>query len=607
MKNNITAVVRIIKQLIYILSPQQKRQSIVVFLSMIATSCLELLGVSSIYPLLQVMVSADDITDKWYIRCMNVFFPSITYKSILVFLSIIIIIVFLTKNGLAIYFSYLQHYFASSFQRDASTLMLRKYMQRPYEFFVNTNSAIVLRGINSDTNAVYQILLSFFQFVGECLTIVMIGAYLISVDVTVAICALILAGMCFIFIVGAFKGKMKKAGKEAREARSEQSQRSYQAITGIKEIFVLDRREIFIKQYEQAADKNARCQLVSGIIGACPDRILEGVCLSGFIGIIAVRLMISGDVAEIIPVLGSFAMGAFKILPSISKVSSRINNMVYYQPGLQSCYDNFKEVDRIMQEERELGVETDNSEDSGMNDSPELHSGFIDTIRIDDISWRYMNSQDNVLSGLSMEIHKGESVAFIGSSGAGKTTLADILMGLLKPQSGTIWMDDKDIFLIPHTWHKQIGYVPQAVFLIDDTIRANVAFGLPKDIISDERVWSALEQAQFKDFVEGLPDGLDTIVGERGVKFSGGQRQRIALARALYENPEILVLDEATSALDNETESAVMESIESLQGHKTLIIIAHRLTTIRNCDRIFEIADGQAVERSHESIFNDPE
>lgn len=603
MKNNLFAIIRIIRQLMYILSPKERRQSIVVLLSMLATSCLELLGVSAIYPLLQVMVSPEDLKDKWYIGWVYGIFPDISYNNILLLFSLLIIIVFLLKNGLAIFFMYLQQRFASGFLRDASTQMLRKYMRRPYEFFVNTNSSIILRGINSDTSAVYQILLSFFQMVGECLTIALLSVFLITIDVVVAICALILAGLCFVFIVVVFKGRMKKTGHEARSALAAQSQCSYQAINGAKEIFVLDRREIFIKQYEQAADRTARCQLISGVIGACPDRILEGICLSGFIGIICVRLMISGDVSGFIPVLGSFAMGAFKILPSISKMSSRINNMVFYQSGLQNCYDNYREVDRIAEREKELGVEADFSDGSDSLEHSEQRISFTDTISIEDISWRYMNSQENVLDGLSMEIHKGESVALIGSSGAGKSTLADIIMGLLKPQSGTVWMDDHDIFLIPHSWHKQIGYVPQSVYLIDDTIRANIAFGLPKDMISDERVWSALEQAQFKAFVEDLPDGLDTLVGERGVKFSGGQRQRIALARALYENPEILVLDEATSALDNETEAAVMESIETLQGQKTLIIIAHRLTTIRNCDRIFEITDGVAKERTHEEVF----
>ncbi len=602
--SNLKAIIRIIKQLVYVISPRQKKQSITVFLSMLATSCLELFSVSSIYPLLQIITTPDKAKDKWYAVWIKSFFPNADYTTQIVVFSIIIVLAFLLKNVLAIYFIYLQHKFATDFQCEASTQMLRKYMRRPYEFFINTNSSIILRGVDSDTAQTYQILLAFFQVVGETLTIALIAIFLFAVDVAVSLGALMIAGGCFLFILFLLKGKMKEAGRETREAQANQYKYSIQAINGIKEIAVLDRREIFIKQYEKAAKHRAKTQLIYGVINASPDRIIEGVCISGFIAIVCVRIAICGEAAAFIPVLGSFAMGAFKILPSISKISSRINNMIYYQFGLQNCYDIYREAEKIESEEKMLGIEgaTESSEMPEGTLDESQHLRFEELISIDNISWRYRNSKDDVLKNLSLKIHKGESVALVGPSGSGKTTLADVLMGLLKPQSGTILMDGYDIFKIPSTWHKQIGYVPQNVYLIDDTIRANVAFGLPKDLIDDEKVWFALEQAQIKVYVENLPDQLETIVGERGIKFSGGQRQRIALARALYENPEILVLDEATSALDNETEIAVMESIEHLQGQKTFIIIAHRLTTIKNCDKIYRIEGGIARETTYDNL-----
>ncbi len=209
--------------------------------------------------------------------------------------------------------------------------------------------------------------------------------------------------------------------------------------------------------------------------------------------------------------------------------------------------------------------------------------------------WKYPEGERNVLEDASLVIHKGEAVAFIGESGAGKTTLADIILGLLHPQKGEVLLDGTDIYSIPKRWAKTIGFVPQNVFLIDDTVRHNVAFGIYEDEIEDDKIIRALKSAQIYDFIQGLPHGLDTVVGESGVKFSGGQRQRLAIARALYDNPDILVLDEATSALDNETESAVMQSIDALKGTKTLIIIAHRLSTIQNCNKVYEVKDGKAV------------
>ena len=221
---------------------------------------------------------------------------------------------------------------------------------------------------------------------------------------------------------------------------------------------------------------------------------------------------------------------------------------------------------------------------------------FQNKVEVKNISWRYPNSDVYVLKDLDLTVHKGEAIGFIGSSGAGKTTLSDMILGLFKPLMGGIYVDGIDIYTIPMQWAHVVGYVPQAVYLTDDTIRNNIAFGEEEQDIEDDKIWFALEQAQFKTFVQQLPNGLDTIVGERGIRFSGGQKQRLAIARALYYDPDIVILDEATSALDNETEKAVMESIDALQKSKTLIIVAHRLTTLRNCDKVFEIKDGKAFE-----------
>lgn len=585
----------IVKQLNYILGRKQRRGAVVVLLCMIMSSGMELLGVSAIYPFLQIALDADAIQSKWYVQCIKGVDPNVSTKDILIIIGVAIMLIYVLKNLLLLLSVYVQNQYAANMQKENTIKVLDAYLKRNYEFFLNTNSSVILRGISTDVNGVYQILLSCLSMTAELINVVVLGVFLFVTDSFICVSAMILAGMSFLVIIFGFKGKMKRAGLNMRQSYALKNQYSYQAVMGIKEITVLDRREPFIDQFKEAAELEARASLINGFLAACPDRILEGVCISGFMGIVCIEIAMGKDLNTFIPALGTFAMGAFRILPSISKLSSRTNSIVFYRPCLQSTYDNLKEINQY------------DGENVSEIEEREAYNGenlsFQNCLEIKKISWEYLNAQNCVLQGLSLTIHKGESVALIGASGAGKTTLADIIMGLLPPQAGSVEMDGVDIFSIPHQWSRVIGYVPQSVFLIDDTVRSNVAFGLKKEDVSDDKIWTALEEAQLKEFVEGLPYGLDTIVGERGVKFSGGQRQRIAIARALYENPDILVLDEATAALDTETENAVMESIDALQGAKTLIIVAHRLTTIRNCDKIYEIKDGVAVARNKEDVL----
>lgn len=587
---------RILSQLNYVLGRQQKKGAITVFLCMILSSALNLLSVAVIYPFLQMILSPEELKEKWYVVWIYVYHPDVTDKAILLVIGIVIITIYILKNVFALFITYVENSYASKFQYENSIRMLESYLKRPYQFFLNTNSGIIYRGVSSDVYGVYQILIYLCTMLSELLTVLVLGIFLLATDWIIALGAMGLAGICFFFIVFFFKEKMKSAGRDLQEASSLKNQYGYQAINGIKEIMVLGRREKFVEQFKKAALLEKKSALINGFISACPDRILEGVCVGGFVGIICVKIAIGTDLDSFIPILGTFAMGAFRILPSISKLSSRVNSIIFYQPTLQSIYDNLIEVESYERLRKE-------SEAAILKEEQNENLRFNKELEIKNINWRYQNTKRDVLHQTSLCIKKGESVAFIGASGAGKTTLADIIMGLLKPQEGEVMMDGIDIFAIPSQWTKIIGYVPQSVFLIDDTVRSNVAFGFDKYDISDEKVWDALGQAQLKEFVEGLPYGLDTIVGERGVKFSGGQRQRVAIARALYENPDILVLDEATSALDNETETAVMESIDALQGNKTLIIVAHRLTTIRNCDVIYEIKDGTAVRRVKKEVL----
>lgn len=594
MIKSIQSVRNILAQMNVVLNGEQKSNAVKVFVCMIGGAVLELVGVSAIYPFLQMMLSFDVLQEKWYVKWIYYIWPDIEATGILLFLGGIIIIVYIFKNLFMILSAYVQHSYAAKFQCEVSTRMLHAYLKRPYQFFLNVNSGALIRGITTDIQGVYQILLNFFTLLAELLTVSVLGVFLIATDWSLALSAMVLMVFCFLAIVLGFKGKMRVAGKDLWDAYALKNQYGYQAINGIKEITVLDRRENFVKKYNEAALLEQKSAVTNGFIGVCPDRILEGVCIGGFMGIVCIKIAIGKDLETFIPVLGTFAMGAFRMLPSIAKISNRINSIIYFHPSLENVYDNLNEIRKYEEIKNESEL-TNNIKNEKIR--------FVSELKVKNINWKYENSKNDTLHNASLYIKKGESIAFIGTSGAGKTTLADIVMGLLKPQEGEVEMDGIDIFTIPHQWSKIIGYVPQSIFLIDDTVRNNIAFGLEQEKISDQKVWEALEQAQLKEFVKNLPKGLDTMVGERGVKLSGGQRQRIAIARALYENPDILILDEATSALDSETETAVMESISALQGFKTLIIVAHRLTTIKNCDRIYEIENGTVLEKKKEQVL----
>lgn len=595
---DITTIIEMIKQLRYVMTKEQQKKSILLFVIILLGAVFETLGVSAIIPFIQSLLSPEELMKKAYIKPVVMIFSINDTNALIYLMGFFIIIVYIIKNIYLSFSTYIQAKFRYGFQKKLSTKMLESYLKRPYSYFVNVNSSEIIRGIGGDVIGVFGIFEYSFRLLAEILTVILIGAFLFYTDFLLAVGILAIAGLCFILVTSGFRLLLKGAGEKQRNAQAMTNKYAYQAINGIKDISVMKRTSFFIKKYDDSYEDMRITDTLVTFLNGCPERIIEAVCISGMIGIVCIRIGMGVDVNKFVPQLAAFAISAFRILPSISRMIGYISGLIYQRPALAAAYFNLKEVNEYEEKLNEY-IESHN------NSSNLIKEGLVKEIHISNISWKYQNAKKEVLSGLSLNINKGESIALIGASGAGKTTLADIVLGLYKPQRGEIVKDGVDVFSIPDEWAKTIGYVSQSVFLIDDSIRNNIAFGIEKNCIDDDLIWVALEQAQLKNFVQDLPEGLDTIVGERGVKFSGGQRQRIAIARALYYNPDILVLDEATSALDNETETAVMESIEALQGHKTLIIVAHRLSTIRGCDKIYEIKNGKAYLKDKKEILCD--
>lgn len=593
---DIMTLKQMICHLFYILNKKQRMQMIVLFIVIFIGSLLELLGVSAMLPFVQSILSPEELMNKSYIVFFVRIFNIVDAGSVIVFVGIGIIVIYMLKNAYLMFSSYLQAYFGNKTKKELSILMLRSYINRPYSFFIDQGTAKISQGVSTDTNGVYMLINNSFLLISEFLTAVSIAFYLIVTDWIMATGVIIVGSLCALIIVFGLKSRISRVSSLYRSALVAESKWFHQIVGGIKDILIYCKQNYFMKGYEDAYEESCKSSTYYTFIQSVPERVIETFCVTGILITVLVRLKIGTEPEAFVPSMAVFAMGAFRLLPSISRSTGYVNRLVYYRPFLESAYENMKEAQAF---QSELEERTRRLQEA--NEIEDFENDFKSDIRLSDIRWKYKEGKEEVLKGLSLTINKGEAIGIIGSSGAGKSTLGDILLRLYHPQQGEVLMDGIDIDAIPNTWSRVIGYVPQAVFLVDDTVRENVVFG--SENVDDKKVWNALEKASLTDFVRGLPNGLDTLVGERGVKFSGGQRQRIAIARALYDNPQIMILDEATSALDNETEEAVMEAIESLAGSMTLIIIAHRVTTLKSCDRIYEIIDGKAIERDKAEVI----
>lgn len=573
------------KRIYDIYTPQQRRGSVIVFLMLLIGSLLEMLGVYIIVPLVQVILLPESMLKSQSWQWLWQFLHVEDETGLVLWVSAGAVAVYIVKNAYMSFLSYYKNHFYRKVEKEISMRLMNSYLSREYTFHINTNTSVLLRSIVYDITGVSASMASIFTIIMESMSAVLIIIVLLTTDFGMAIVLAISAIFALLVIVATFHKIMKAEGKRAVTYSQLCLKAVNEAFNGIKDVMVTRRQAFFAESYNEAVSGKNKSNAAKNFASECPAYVIEGICITAFIVMLCVKSLTGVNGAEFVSNAAAFAIAAFRILPSVGKITNNYNVIVYYQTMVEGVYQNIFEAKEFDENNEPVRISSENI------------SAFHSEIRLENVSWKYPNAEGYVIEGLNMVIPKGHAVGFVGASGAGKTTLADMILGLLPTMTGAIRMDGADIKSIPVTWSRTIGYVPQSVYLTDDTIRNNVAFGIEQEQIDDALVWKALQQAQLKTFVESLPQGIDTIVGERGIKFSGGQRQRVAIARALYYDPAILVLDEATSALDNETESAVMEAIESLQGHKTLIIVAHRLTTIKSCDEVYEIADGKAVKK----------
>lgn len=566
---------KLFKRILAVLTSRQKKVLSVLFVMMLIGAILETVGTSLLLPFITVAMAPDSIQENETMALVFQIFGFESTNAFLLFLVFVLIGVYLGKNIYLYFLYYSQYKFIYDGQYETSRKLFREYLKRPYEFFLDASTPVMMRHIMSDVTGVYSLLLTMLQFMTEMIIFVALIIVSIVVNpVMTIIMGLLLGGIILVNkkLLGPI---LRKFGHQVQVNSALTTKWMMQAINGIKEAKVLNKEDYFAEQYEASSKSQSQIMKRQNSLQNLPRLSIETVIMVGLLALVGVLLLGGGSLNDMLGQIAVLAYVAMRIMPSANRLVSAINQMAYYEPSLTAVENIIQESNKkeaILIEKKEVVPMT-----------------FEKEVALEHITYAYPNTEKNILQDAGVTIPIGKSVGFVGPSGAGKSTAVDILLGLLKPQAGKVTVDGVDITTNMPGWYQKVGYVPQMIFMLDDTIRNNVAYGVEESCISDEQVWYALKEAQLDEFVRSLPEGLDTSIGERGVRLSGGQRQRIGIARAMYTDPQIMIFDEATSALDNDTEAAIMEAIERLHGRKTLLIIAHRLTTIEKCDAVYRV------------------
>lgn len=578
---------KIFQKMMVLLDARQKRQMVGIVILMLIGGVLESVGISLIAPVMEIVLQPEAVDQKPYLHFLYTFFHLRSTEQLAGLIMVALVLVFVIKNIFLYFMNVVQLRFVYTNQFATSRRMMINFMKRPYEYYLNADTSVIQRNITSDVNNMYGLILSVLQLTSEVIVFVCLVVILLSQDaqMTIFIAGLLIVVLMIIKYV--IKPVMQRAGRENQDYYSGLYKWIEESVTGIKEIKIAGRENYFINGYADCGAGYVNAVQKYNLYNSTPRLLIETVAIAGMIGYMLFLMQTGVSIRQVAPSLSVLALAAARLLPSANRINTYTTSIAYFEPFFMNVSDHLQaeihDEDMTYDEHVYRRRET-------VEKLP-LHR----EISMENISYKYPNTNVYILKEANLKIPVGKSVGIVGTSGAGKTTIVDVMLGLLAPAEGRILADGVEVRAHYKEWLKNIGYIPQTIFMLDSTIRKNVAFGVPDDEIEEERVWAALKEAQLDTYIRSLPDGLDTSIGERGIRLSGGQRQRIGIARALYEDPEVMVLDEATSALDGETEAAIMESINRLHGKKTLVIIAHRLTTIEKCDLVYRVGEQKAV------------
>ena len=579
-----------IKKILYLLPKSDHFKLFILFFMMLIGALVEVVGIGTIPAFVAIVAAPDTVLAVEWLQPIWVTFGIENSGDILVFGAIILIAVFVIKNIYLVLYNYTTARFIYSRFTLIGSNLFKKYMYAPYEFHLNRNSSILLR--NATQDALYltiHVMAPMLRLIMDVVLVLAIFITLLIVEPLLTVGVFLFIGTGGAFFLKIIKEKTRRLGKVAQNERAFMIKAVNEGLGGFKDARILKRESWFHHIFYTHIKRYSISQIYMHVVSNASKPIIETIAVSGML-LIALFLYWQGRGLEIvIPILALFGAATIRIMPAVQSIANGITTLRYYTHVVEPIYSDFLELadkDKI----------NDSYDERFEGNGKKLLFKFEKGIWFDDVSYHYPETEAQAVSNIQLLIPKGSVVGIVGASGAGKTTLVDLLLGLLKPQRGVITVDGKDIYSDISSWQRTVGYIPQFIFLSDDTIKRNIAFGLPDEMIEKEKLLNAIEAAQLSEFVQSLPGGVDTIIGERGTRLSGGQRQRIGIARALYNNPRVLIMDEATSALDNITEKYVVEAIEQLKGDRTVIIIAHRLTTVQNCNILYLMDGGHIID-----------
>lgn len=575
---------KILKKLNLLLDGKQKGSMVGLIFMMFIGAVLEAVSVAAIVPVVTVVVTPNKIQTNPITSTMYNLLHMESEKTFVIVIMASLILAFVLKNLYLYVQQKVLYRFVYTNQFRTSERMMKNFMRRDYEFYMSADTAVIQRSITSDVNNMYALILGLLQLVSEVIVFMTLTAVCLVADVRMTIIIGTLLVVTLVIIKVVLKPMMYKAGEENQDYYSGLFKWISQTVTGIKEVKVAGRESYFVKEYVACGKGYVGAVQKYTILNNIPRLLIETVAVVAMVIYFTYLYMSGQDSETVLNILAAFALALARLMPSANRINNQLNNIAYFEPFFMGVTDNLQ--DEI----------SGNKVDMSCMSVPKEKLTIKDKIVMNNITYAYPNTETLILEDAHMEIPIGSAIGIVGSTGAGKSTIVDVFLGLLNVKSGEVLADGVNV-LDPanyRKWLKNVGYIPQTIFMLDDTILRNVAFGIPEEEIDMDRFWEVLKEAQLDEFVKTLPEKENTGIGERGIRLSGGQRQRIGIARALYNDPEILVMDEATSALDNDTEAAVMESINRLHGKKTLIIIAHRLQTIEKCDMVYRIEDKKA-------------